>query len=66
MNRKKIFEVISGVIPQTKNEGDQLKKRTIADIIKMLDADKIVDMNISNIPLEDIITQIYKGDKVVI
>lgn len=37
------------------------KKRTIADIIKMLDADKIVDMNISNIPLEDIITQIYKG-----
>ena len=42
------------------------KKRTIADIIKMLDADKIIDMNISNIPLEDIITQIYKGDKVVI
>lgn len=42
------------------------KKRTISDIIKMLDADKIVDMNISNIPLEDIITQIYKGDKVVI
>ncbi len=31
MNRKEIFEVISGVIPQTKNEGDQLKKRTIAD-----------------------------------
>jgi len=30
----------------------------------MLDADKIVDMNISNIPLEDIITQIYKGDEV--
>jgi len=40
------------------------KKRTIADIIKMLDADKILDMNISNIPLEDIITQIYKGEKV--
>ena len=37
------------------------KKKTIADIIKMLDADKIIDMNISNIPLEDIITQIYKG-----
>ena len=42
------------------------KKRTIADIIKMLDADKIIDMNISNIPLEDIITEIYKGDKAVI
>jgi len=42
------------------------KIRTIADIIKMLDADKIVDMNISNIPLEEIITRIYKGDKVVI
>jgi len=40
------------------------KKRTITDIIKMLDADKILDMNISNIPLEDIITQIYKGEKV--
>lgn len=31
MNRKEILDVISGVIPQTKIEGDQLKKRTIAD-----------------------------------
>lgn len=40
------------------------KKKTIADVIKMLDTDKIIDMNISNIPLEDIITSIYKGAKV--
>jgi len=37
------------------------QKKTIADIIKLLDTDNILDINISNIPLEDIITDIYKG-----
>lgn len=37
------------------------QKKTVADIIKMLDTEKIIDINISSIPLEDIITQIYKG-----
>ena len=37
--------------------------KTVADIIKMLDTDQILDINISNIPLEDIITEIYKGVK---
>lgn len=41
-----------------------IQKKNVADIIKMLDADKIIDINISNIPLENIITQIYKGEKV--
>ena len=40
------------------------KTKTIADIIDLLDTDKIIDINISSIPLEDIITQIYKGVKV--
>ena len=40
------------------------KNKTIADVIKILDTDKIIDINISSIPLEDIITQIYKGVKV--
>ena len=50
-----------------KDKGCNLKieldseKKTITDIIKMLDADKIIDINISSVPLEDIITQIYKG-----
>lgn len=39
-----------------------IQKKSVSDIIKMLDADKIIDINISNIPLEDIITQIYKGE----
>lgn len=39
------------------------KKKAVTDVIKMLDADKIVDINISSMPLEDIITQIYKGTK---
>ena len=53
-----------------KSKGNNLKleldntKTTVANIIKLLDADKIIDMNISNIPLEDIITQIYKGEKI--
>ena len=52
-----------------KDKGYNLKieldgqKKSVTDIIKMLDADNIVDINISSIPLEDIITQIYKGEK---
>ena len=36
-------------------------KKNVADVIKLLDPDKIIDINISNVPLEDIITKIYKG-----
>lgn len=60
------FEETDGIIILKKN-GNNLKleidskKRTIADIVKRLDADEIIDINISNIPLEDIITHIYKG-----
>lgn len=37
------------------------KKTTMSEAIKLLDPEKINDINISNIPLEDIITDIYKG-----
>lgn len=40
------------------------QKKSVADVIKLLDTDKIIDINISNIPLEDIITSIYKENKV--
>ena len=30
---------------------------------KLLEPDKIIDINISNIPLENIITEIYKDTK---
>ena len=52
-----------------KDKGYNLKievdttKRDIGDVINLLDTDKIIDINISNIPLEDIISSIYKGDK---
>ena len=52
-----------------KDKGNNLKveidskKKEIADVIKLLDTDKIIDINISNIPLEDIITSIYKESK---
>ena len=39
-----------------------LKKKTITDAIKLLNPDNIIDINISNVPLEDIISEIYKGD----
>ena len=38
-------------------------KKNISDVIKKLDPDKIIDINISNIPLEEIITSIYLGEK---
>lgn len=37
------------------------KKKNVTDVIKLIDSDNIMDINISNIPLEDIITKIYKG-----
>ncbi|MCI8411501.1 MAG: ATP-binding cassette domain-containing protein [Clostridia bacterium] len=37
-------------------------KKTVSDVIKLLDTDKIIDINISSVPLEDIITQIYRGE----
>ena len=40
------------------------KKRSVSDALKLLNLDNIVDINISNIPLENIISEIYKdGDK---
>ena len=52
-----------------KDKGYNLKieldgqNKSVTDVIKMLDADNIVDINISSIPLEEIITEIYKGEK---
>ena len=49
-----------------KDKGYNLKleldvnKKSVIDIIKLLDADKIIDINISNIPLEEIIADIYR------
>lgn len=41
-----------------------LKKKNISDAIKLLNPDNIIDINISNVPLEQIISEIYKdGDK---
>lgn len=58
-----------------KSKGNHLKlevdttKRNIADALKLIDSDNILDINISNIPLESIITEIYKenrtGDRII-
>ncbi len=40
-----------------------LSKKSITDAIKLLDPDHIIDINISNVPLETIISNIYKGSK---
>lgn len=50
-----------------KDKGYNLKievdttKRSVADALKLLNPDNIVDINISNIPLEDIISNIYRS-----
>ena len=52
-----------------KDKGYNLKieldgqKKSVTDIIKMLNTDNLIDINISSIPLEEIITEIYKGEK---
>lgn len=41
-----------------------IEKRSVADAIKLLNPDNIVDINISNVPLENIISDIYKKEEV--
>ncbi|MBR6252405.1 MAG: ATP-binding cassette domain-containing protein [Clostridia bacterium] len=49
-----------------KNKGNNYKleidltKKSVSDVLKGLNADDILDINISNVPLEDTITTIYK------
>lgn len=51
-----------------KDKGYNLKievdtsKRSVSDALKLLNTDNIVDINISNTPLEDIISDIYKKE----
>ena len=40
-----------------------INKRSVTDAIKLLNPDNIIDINIGNVPLEDIISEIYKGEK---
>jgi ABC-2 type transport system ATP-binding protein len=53
-----------------KSKGNNLKievdttKKNISDALKLIDADNILDINISNVPLENIITEIYKAGKI--
>ncbi len=37
-----------------------MKKKNISDILNLVPQDKIVDINISNVPLEEVIANIYK------
>ncbi len=52
-----------------KSKGSNLKlevdttKKNIADALKLIDSDNILDINISNVPLENIITEIYKENR---
>jgi len=52
-----------------KDKGYNLKlevdttKKSISDALKLLDANNIIDINISNVPLENIITEIYKKEQ---
>ena len=39
------------------------RKKNLADVLKLIDPDNIVDINISNTPLEEIISDIYKANK---
>ena len=68
MNEKVNLDDIDG-IKILKDKGYSLKfevdinKKSIVDVINMLNPNNIVDINISNIPLEDIISGIYKDVK---
>lgn len=54
-------------ILKSKNENLKIEldndKVKVNDLMKMIDGEKIMDINISSVPLEEIITQIYKGER---
>ncbi len=57
------FEEGINIIKNKKNNYKleiDLTKKTMSDVLKGLNADDILDINISNVPLEDTITTIYK------
>ena len=39
-----------------------IQKKSVADALKLINPDNIIDINISNVPLEDIISDIYKKE----
>ena len=51
-----------------KNKNDKMKieldcnKKSINNVLKSIDLDNIMDISISSVPLEEIITEIYRGD----
>lgn len=51
-----------------KNKNNKMKieldcnKNSINDVLKSIDLDNIMDISISSVPLEEIITEIYRGD----
>ncbi|MDF2537287.1 MAG: transporter related [Herbinix sp.] len=55
-----------------KSKGGNLKlaidttKKKINDALRLIDADNMIDINISNVPLENIITEIYRENKVLL
>ena len=59
------FENVKG-IEVIKSNNNNLKLEidtrttTLADVLKLIDDENIIDINISNTPLEDIISSIYK------
>ncbi|MBQ9313764.1 MAG: ATP-binding cassette domain-containing protein [Clostridia bacterium] len=40
-----------------------LKKKTLSDVLKLINPDDIIDINISNTPLEEIISEIYRKEQ---
>ena len=39
------------------------RKKNLSDVLKLIDPENIIDINISNTPLEQIISEIYKSNK---
>lgn len=68
MNEEVNLDEVDG-ITILKDKGYNLKleidttKKNVQDVLNMLNQDNIVDINISNIPLENIISEIYKREK---
>ena len=40
-----------------------LKEKSLADVLKLINPDDIIDINISNTPLEEIISEIYRKEQ---
>ena len=68
LKKKAVLNNIDGITILKQKENSMklaidLKQKSLADVLKLINPDDIIDINISNTPLEEIISEIYRKEQ---